>query len=266
TANDETAAANAAAEQAETDAQIAELTATLAERDAAIEALEATLQEAEAAGAAETGSSDNEAELAALGSRVSELTEQVAVQSRTIQNLRLGLDDPDMPAQELAQVCGDRATAILEASQITFDTGTTSINNESAATLSELRDIAIGCATTDLIIEIGGHTDSQGAEASNQAISEARAQAVLDFMVDGGVSPESMRAVGFGETQPIADNDTFEGRAANRRITFEWQVRTTEPEIVDEATEAAPAEEPTSETADDAATDGDDAETDTADE
>ena len=244
-------AANAAQE---TDAaeELAGLTATLAERDAAIAALEAALADAEAA-----VTPDDDIDVAELDAQMAALTEEMEAQARTIQNLRLGLGNPDQPAAELAQVCDTRAAEILEASQITFDTGTTSINAASAETLSQLRDIAIGCALPDLIIEIGGHTDSQGAEASNQAISEARAQAVLSFMVDGGVAPDAMRAVGFGETQPIASNDTRDGRAANRRITFEWQVRAAQPEIVEEAetTEADDVETDDADEADDGTTD-----------
>ncbi len=72
-----------------------------------------------------------------------------------------------------------------------------------------------------MIIEIGGHTDSQGSEEANLALSSKRAQAVVDYMVLAGLDQARLQAKGYGESQPIADNSTKEGRAANRRTEFE---------------------------------------------
>lgn len=67
-------------------------------------------------------------------------------------------------------------------------------------------------------IVVEGHTDSQGSDSSNQALSERRAQAVVSFLVSRGVSAEQIRAQGLGESRPIADNNSPEGRANNRRV------------------------------------------------
>jgi outer membrane protein OmpA-like peptidoglycan-associated protein len=67
-------------------------------------------------------------------------------------------------------------------------------------------------------IVVEGHTDSQGSESSNQALSERRAQAVVSYLVSRGVAAEQIRAQGFGLSRPIADNKTQEGRANNRRV------------------------------------------------
>ena len=64
---------------------------------------------------------------------------------------------------------------------------------------------------------IEGHTDSTGSEAYNQALSERRAQSVVDYLRAAGVQAD-LTAVGHGETRPVADNSTAEGRAANRRV------------------------------------------------
>ncbi|MEQ9403968.1 MAG: OmpA family protein [Cyclobacteriaceae bacterium] len=72
-----------------------------------------------------------------------------------------------------------------------------------------------------MIIEIGGHTDSQGSDANNLALSTRRAEAVVNYMVLAGLDKSRLQAKGYGETQPIADNTTKEGRAANRRTEFE---------------------------------------------
>ena len=69
-------------------------------------------------------------------------------------------------------------------------------------------------------LEIGGHTDSQGREEMNQKLSESRAQAVLTALMTRRISVASFRAHGYGEAKPIADNETAEGREANRRIEF----------------------------------------------
>lgn len=67
-------------------------------------------------------------------------------------------------------------------------------------------------------INVIGHTDSIGAEAYNQKLSEKRAAAVANYMVSKGVPPEALRVSGRGESQPVADNSTKAGRAANRRV------------------------------------------------
>ncbi len=63
-----------------------------------------------------------------------------------------------------------------------------------------------------------GHTDSSGDEGANQLLSERRAQAVVDYLVDAGFPAELLTAVGHGEHRPVTTNDTADGRAANRRV------------------------------------------------
>ena len=81
--------------------------------------------------------------------------------------------------------------------------------NRLAATLHRCRGLAV---------EIGGHTDSQGRESTNMELSRARADAVLDSLLARNVPLEKMRAAGYGESQPIDNNRSEEGRALNRRI------------------------------------------------
>ncbi len=80
-----------------------------------------------------------------------------------------------------------------------------------AALLS--RDLSLGTLVT-------GHTDSVGPDAYNQRLSERRARNAVDFLVNAGISPDRLRAVGLGETQPLASNHTDEGRTVNRRVEF----------------------------------------------
>jgi outer membrane protein OmpA-like peptidoglycan-associated protein len=71
-----------------------------------------------------------------------------------------------------------------------------------------------------LVLEVEGHTDSQGDDLYNLELSQRRAQAVVDYLVAKGVPRAQLQAQGFGETKPIADNRTKEGRAQNRRVVF----------------------------------------------
>ncbi len=74
--------------------------------------------------------------------------------------------------------------------------------------------------TSPVGVEIGGHTDADGAEETNLELSESRAQTVFDFLVVEGVDANRLAAVGYGESQPVASNETNRGKAQNRRIIF----------------------------------------------
>jgi outer membrane protein OmpA-like peptidoglycan-associated protein len=88
--------------------------------------------------------------------------------------------------------------------------------------LEQLMPVGTGILTRNptLVITVEGHTDSIGSAESNQALSEARAQAAKEWFIASGVAAERVFAIGYGESRPIADNETDEGRAMNRRIEF----------------------------------------------
>ena len=69
-------------------------------------------------------------------------------------------------------------------------------------------------------LEVRGHTDSRGSDEYNKKLSERRADAVVEYMIKRGISPERLTAVGMGEEKPVADNSTPEGRSKNRRTEF----------------------------------------------
>jgi OOP family OmpA-OmpF porin len=72
----------------------------------------------------------------------------------------------------------------------------------------------------EIRIEVQGHTDSQGRESMNLTLSQSRAEAVIEELMNRRILVSNITAKGYGETTPIADNDTEEGREANRRIEF----------------------------------------------
>ena len=117
-----------------------------------------------------------------------------------------------------ASVCQRLFTEVLSKGTIQFDTGSATINADSAGLLDRLAEIALRCPTAS--IEVNGHTDGDGDDAANQTLSEKRAQAVVDFMVKAGLPADRFKATGFGSSQPVADNSTDEGKAKNRRIDF----------------------------------------------
>ncbi|MFC3614657.1 OmpA family protein [Lutimaribacter marinistellae] len=140
------------------------------------------------------------------------------------------------------EVCEARLVEIQEAEKIAFEPGKAAVAAGSAQVLNQIADILRNCG--QIRMEIQGHTDSQGREEMNQQLSQARAQSVLNELRARRVLTSTYAAVGYGESQPIADNDTEEGREANRRIEF----RLVRPEPIEETQTAleeaeAPAQE-----------------------
>ena len=117
-----------------------------------------------------------------------------------------------------ATVCQQLFSDLLSKGKIRFEPAKATIDPDSAGLLDRLTETALRCPNAR--IEIAGHTDADGEDAFNQALSEKRAQAVSDYLVKAGLPAERFTATGYGSTQPIATNDTDEGKAQNRRIDF----------------------------------------------
>jgi outer membrane protein OmpA-like peptidoglycan-associated protein len=96
-----------------------------------------------------------------------------------------------------------------------FETGRWQILPESEYELTKVVDLLTKNPT--LRIELGGHTDNVGRPEANQRLSEQRAKAVYDYLINKGISSDRLNYKGYGETQPMAPNDTEEGRHENRR-------------------------------------------------
>lgn len=99
---------------------------------------------------------------------------------------------------------------------IQFDNGRATIRSEAHPVLEQITELLR--MQPDLRISVEGHTDGVGAAASNQALSEQRAAAVVEWLVGTGVERSRLTSVGRGATKPVASNDTEEGRARNRRV------------------------------------------------
>jgi outer membrane protein OmpA-like peptidoglycan-associated protein len=99
---------------------------------------------------------------------------------------------------------------------IHFDTGKATIQPDSEETLGQVKQLLE--SRPDLKLRIEGHTDNVGSRAANQRLSEARASAVVDWLVAHGVDKSRLTAQGFADAKPVEDNGTEEGRAKNRRV------------------------------------------------
>ena len=97
-------------------------------------------------------------------------------------------------------------------------------STEITATAAQALDIGVAILARDITIgmKITGHTDSQGPDDYNQQLSLARAQSVVDYFAAAGIDPARLLAEGAGEAEPIADNETPEGRLKNRRVQFDF--------------------------------------------
>ncbi len=128
---------------------------------------------------------------------------------------------PTAPTEPLGisdQDCVKQITAVLGATKINFAPSSSSIEEASLGVIDSITEILLECPNAQF--EISGHTDSQGSEGTNATLSQGRADAVLSALLDRRVLTAKMISKGYGETRPIADNSTEEGRAQNRRIEF----------------------------------------------
>ncbi|MBS1301022.1 OmpA family protein [Loktanella sp. SALINAS62] len=121
-----------------------------------------------------------------------------------------GLPTPDECIAQIGVVTSER--------KILFDPGSASLTSASQDIMDDIADILRRCP--DIALQIAGYTDSQGGEDMNQQLSQQRAEAVLDALRVRRIPISTFAADGLGEVDPIADNDTAEGREANRRIEF----------------------------------------------
>lgn len=111
----------------------------------------------------------------------------------------------------------DGDTIRLQASDsITFDTGRADVKSQFRPVLDQIATSIQQYPGT--VIRVEGHTDSTGAAAFNQTLSENRAKSVSSYLAQRGVASERIQAYGYGFSRPIADNNTADGRAQNRRV------------------------------------------------
>jgi outer membrane protein OmpA-like peptidoglycan-associated protein len=205
-----------AAEQARVEAEQARAQAEQAKAEA-----ERMKREAEQA-AAEAARQKEEAEKA----RQTALDQQRAAEAETEKARQAAAKAENEKGQLRAQLL-DQFNSILQTrdsarglivnmSDVLFDTGSSTLKQGAREKLAKISGILL--AHRGLTLQIEGHTDSVGSDDFNQLLSERRSDAVRDYLAEEGVPVSSMTARGFGKTQPVASNDTTEGRQRNRRV------------------------------------------------
>ena len=117
-----------------------------------------------------------------------------------------------------AEACIGRFEVLSRTGNIYFRTASARLDPESFALLGSVVDIVRRCPTLKVVIS--GYTDSDGSDQTNQTLSDARARSVVGYLVDHGIPPDRLRAVGYGEARPVAPNDTAHNKSLNRRIEF----------------------------------------------
>ena len=127
--------------------------------------------------------------------------------------------DEEAARQAAVESCRDALNGATISGSIRFAFNSSDIKAKILSELGKIAAIAKDCPP-NVTITVSGHTDNSGTAEANQKLSEQRAQAVVDYLVKAGVTSSKLKAAGFGQEKPIADNDTAEGRAKNRRIEF----------------------------------------------
>jgi outer membrane protein OmpA-like peptidoglycan-associated protein len=198
-----------AAEQAKAEAERAKQEADLAAQKAAQEKQEAQAAQAAALAQQQALQAENEktraqAEEAELGRQKAE-SEKAEMRARLLKQLNAIL------------VTRDTARGLIATMpDVLFETNRYALRPAARESLAKFAGILL--AYPDLRLEVDGHTDSVGADAYNQQLSEKRADSVRDYLVQQGIPIASVTVQGFGKTQPVASNATAAGRQQNRRV------------------------------------------------
>ncbi len=208
-AQSDTAAAQAARTQAESDA--ANARNATADAQAAAAQAKSDMADSQASSATALSAAQADAEQARLAAQQAQLNAQQADTDKAAMRAKL--------SEQLNLILQTRDSArglIVSMSDVLFDTGKYSLKPGAREKLAKVAGILL--AYPGLSIEVGGYTDNVGGDAMNQTLSENRAGSVRDYLVQQGVSTNSVSSRGFGNTLPVASNDNSAGRQQNRRV------------------------------------------------
>jgi outer membrane protein OmpA-like peptidoglycan-associated protein len=215
--------ARAAAEAAKADAERMKQEAEQASQDAVRQKQEA--EQARAAALQQQQVAQAAAEQAARD-RAAAVSQQRAAEAETEKARQAAAQAEAEKAQlrgqllsQLNSILQTRDSArglIVNMADVLFDTGSYTLKPGAREKLAKISGIVL--AHPGLNLQIEGHTDSVGSDEMNQQLSERRADSVRDFLAQQGVPGSSISAHGFGKTQPVAGNETVEGRQRNRRV------------------------------------------------
>jgi outer membrane protein OmpA-like peptidoglycan-associated protein len=201
----------AQAAQARSDSEAARAQSQATDAQAATAKAQSDMVNSQAASATALSVAQADAEQSRLAAQQAQLTAQQAESDKTAMRAKL--------SEQLNSILQTRDSArglIVSMSDVLFDTGKFSLKSGAREKLAKVAGILL--AYPGLNIEVGGYTDNVGGDAMNQTLSENRAASVRDYLVQEGVSTNSVSAKGFGNTLPVASNDNSAGRQQNRRV------------------------------------------------
>jgi outer membrane protein OmpA-like peptidoglycan-associated protein len=207
--SDAQARSQAQADDATRQKNQAESAAATAQSDAA--KAQADMAASQTASAAAVSAAQADAEQSRIAAQNAQQGEHQAVTDKAAMRAQL--------SEQLNKILATRDSArglIVSMSDVLFDTGQYSLKSGAREKLAKVAGILI--AYPGLNIEVGGYTDNVGGDEMNQKLSENRASAVRDYLVQQGVTNNSVGAKGFGNTEPVASNENSSGRQENRRV------------------------------------------------
>jgi outer membrane protein OmpA-like peptidoglycan-associated protein len=196
-------------EQAQSDAARAQADTAAAQADTAKAQAETVANQTTSAAAISAAQAD--AEQARIAAQNAQQGEHQADSDKAAMRAEL--------SEKLNTILATRDSArglIVSMSDVLFDTGQYSLKPGAREKLAKVAGILI--SYPGLNIQVGGYTDNVGGDDMNQKLSENRADSVLNYLVQQGVTTNSVSASGFGNTSPVASNDTSSGRQENRRV------------------------------------------------
>ena len=208
-AESDTANAQAARTQAESDSAKARNDA--ADAQAATAKAQSDMAASQASSATALSAAQADADQSRLAAQQAQLNAQQADSDKAAMRAKL--------SEQLNSILQTRDSArglIVSMSDVLFDTGKYSLKPGAREKLAKVAGILL--AYPGLNIEVGGYTDNVGGDAMNQTLSENRAGSVRDYLVQQGVSTNSVSSKGFGNSLPVASNDNSAGRQQNRRV------------------------------------------------
>ena len=197
--------------QARAQAQAADATRLKEQAQSDTAKAQADMAASQAASATAVSAAQADAEQSRLAAQQAQQGEHQAVSDKAAMRAQL--------SEQLNKVLETRDSArglIVSMSDVLFDTGKYSLKSGAREKLAKVAGILI--AYPGLNIEVGGYTDNVGGDDMNQKLSENRAGAVRDYLVEQGVTTNSVSAKGYGNTLPVASNDNSAGRQENRRV------------------------------------------------
>jgi outer membrane protein OmpA-like peptidoglycan-associated protein len=210
-ANAQNDAANAQTAKAQAEADAARARGDAADAQAAATKARSDMADSQAASANALSAAQADAEKSRLAALQSQQAVEKADAEKAEMRTRLSV--------QLNSILKTRDSArglIVSMSDVLFDTGKYSLKPGAREKLAKVAGILL--AYPGLDIEVGGYTDNVGSDATNQTLSEKRAGSVRDYLVQQGVSNNSVTSKGFGEAMPVASNDNTGGRQQNRRV------------------------------------------------